>query len=136
MLHCKPLNESSKFEMKYASFQTHLFLSYPESTIACHSAIVDPEFNRVDPALVPDGAKCATGKMCLNQKCMLIDDLRKSVSGSAGGCPNNCGGNGVCNSLSHCHCNRGFRPPECVQPGYGGSIDSGPAEDPNGNMVE
>jgi len=47
-------------------------------------------------------------------------------------CPNDCNGNGVCNSLGHCHCNPGFRPPDCIQPGMGGSNDSGPAEDPNG----
>lgn len=62
---------------------------------------------------------------------MPVADLRASVSGGKA-CPNNCGGNGVCNSLGHCHCNRGFRPPDCTQPGVGGSEDSGPAEDPNG----
>lgn len=71
--------------------------------------------------------------MCVNQKCMPIADLR-TITVGRNICPNNCGGNGVCNSLGHCHCNRGFRPPDCVQPGYGGSDDSGPAEDPNGNF--
>jgi len=70
--------------------------------------------------------------MCVNQKCMSVADLRASVSGGKA-CPNNCNGNGVCNSLGHCHCSRGFRPPDCLQPGFGGSEDSGPAADPNGN---
>lgn len=65
---------------------------------------------------------------------MPVADLRASVSGGKA-CPNNCGGNGVCNSLGHCHCNRGFRPPDCTQPGVGGSEDSGPAEDPNGELI-
>lgn len=72
--------------------------------------------------------------MCVNQKCMSVADLRASVSGGKA-CPNNCNGNGVCNSLGHCHCNRGFRPPDCLHPGIGGSEDSGPAEDPNGGYL-
>lgn len=73
--------------------------------------------------------------MCVNQKCMSVADLRASVSGGKA-CPNNCNGRGVCNSLGHCHCNRGFRPPDCLQPGVGGSEDSGPVEDPNGTFYE
>ena len=136
MLHCKHLNERLEFGMESVAILSHSFINNGGSIVPCRSAMVDLGLNQVDPGLAPDGAKCAPGKMCVNQKCMPIDDLRKSVSGSAGGCPNNCGGNGVCNSLGHCHCNRGFRPPECVQPGYGGSDDSGPAEDPNGKMIE
>ena len=70
-------------------------------------------------------------QMCVNQKCMPVADLKAQISGGKA-CPNNCGGNGVCNSLGHCHCNRGWEPPDCTEPGYGGSIDSGHAEDPNG----
>lgn len=69
--------------------------------------------------------------MCVNQKCMPVAELRMFPAGKA--CPNNCSGNGVCNSLGHCHCNLGFQPPDCTDPGVGGSLDSGPAEDPNGN---
>jgi len=69
--------------------------------------------------------------MCVKQKCTSVADLRISMYGNKA-CPNDCNGNGVCNSLGHCHCNPGFRPPDCIQPGMGGSNDSGPAEDPNG----
>lgn len=69
--------------------------------------------------------------MCVNQKCISVAALRASMFENEP-CPNNCNGNGVCNNLGHCHCNRGFRPPDCLQPGVGGSEDSGPAEDPNG----
>jgi len=62
---------------------------------------------------------------------MSVADLKASVSDGKA-CPNNCNGNGVCNNLGHCHCNHGFRPPDCLQVGVGGSEDSGPAEDPNG----
>lgn len=66
--------------------------------------------------------------MCVNQKCLSIADLQARI----GTCPNGCNDNGVCNSLGHCHCNRGYRSPDCLEPGFGGSVDSGPAQDPNG----
>ncbi|XP_034948463.1 uncharacterized protein Meltrin [Chelonus insularis] len=130
MLHCKHLNERLEFGMESVAILSHSFINNGGKIIACRSAIVDLGLNQVDPGLAPDGAKCAPGKMCVNQKCMPIADLRASTIGKDS-CPNNCGGNGVCNSLGHCHCNRGFRPPDCVHPGFGGSDDSGPAEDPN-----
>ncbi|XP_029172286.1 uncharacterized protein LOC114941461 [Nylanderia fulva] len=130
MLHCKHLNERLEFGMESVATLSHSFINNGGKIIACRSAIVDLGLNEVDPGLAPDGAKCAPGKMCVNQKCMSVSDLRASVSGGKG-CPNNCNGNGVCNSLGHCHCNRGFRPPDCLNPGIGGSEDSGPAEDPN-----
>ncbi|XP_031843091.1 disintegrin and metalloproteinase domain-containing protein meltrin isoform X2 [Nomia melanderi] len=130
MLHCKHLNERLEFGMESVAILSHSFINNGGKIIPCRSAIVDMGLNQVDPGLAPDGAKCASGKMCVNQKCMSVADLRASVS-SGNACPNECGGNGVCNSLGHCHCNRGFRPPDCTQPGVGGSEDSGPAEDPN-----
>lgn len=66
--------------------------------------------------------------MCVNQKCMPVDSLRRDVNK----CPEDCNGNGVCNSMGHCHCKDGFAPPFCQYPGPGGSEDSGPASDPNG----
>lgn len=32
----------------------------------------------------------------------------------------------VCNSKGNCHCHVGWAPPDCLQPGSGGSVDSGP----------
>lgn len=65
--------------------------------------------------------------MCVNQKCMSVESLRAMKSK----CPQDCNGNGLCNSLGHCHCKDGFSPPFCDYPGPGGSEDSGPASDPN-----
>lgn len=70
--------------------------------------------------------------MCVNQKCMAVASLRKEVKS----CPNDCNGNGICNSMGHCHCNVGFAPPDCTYPGPGGSDDSGPASDPNGWFLQ
>lgn len=68
--------------------------------------------------------------MCVNQKCMSVSSLRKL--GPA--CPQDCNGNGWCNNKGHCHCKDGFAPPYCDNPGPGGSMDSGPASDPNGKV--
>lgn len=70
-------------------------------------------------------------QMCVNQKCMSVENMWAAASVAQ--CPNNCNNNGVCNSRGHCHCNMGFAPPHCDYPGPGGSQDSGPASDPNGN---
>lgn len=66
--------------------------------------------------------------MCVNQKCMSVSSLRKQIPT----CPQDCNGNGWCNNKGHCHCKDGFAPPHCDYPGPGGSLDSGPASDPNG----
>ncbi|EZA52578.1 Disintegrin and metalloproteinase domain-containing protein [Ooceraea biroi] len=130
MLHCKHLNERLEFGMESVATLSHSFINNGGKIIPCRSAIVDLGLSQADPGLAPDGAKCAPGKMCVKQKCTSVADLRASMYGNKA-CPNDCNGNGVCNSLGHCHCNPGFRPPDCIQPGMGGSNDSGPAEDPN-----
>ncbi len=59
---------------------------------------------------------------------MSVQSLRAVTLPDA--CPNNCNGNGICNSKGHCHCNKGYDPPDCEDWGVGGSVDSGPAENP------
>lgn len=66
--------------------------------------------------------------MCWKRKCRTIDYIRDKTVPNA--CPNNCNGNGVCNSKGQCHCNNGYAPPDCDNSGPGGSLNSGPAEDP------
>ncbi|XP_062533546.1 disintegrin and metalloproteinase domain-containing protein adm-2 [Armigeres subalbatus] len=129
MLHCRHLNERLEFGMESVAILSHSFMTYNGSVIPCRSAIVDLGLQKVDPGLAPDGAKCGEGKMCLNQQCMAVESLRAQGNGVE--CPENCNGNGICNSEGHCHCNKGFGPPFCNSPGNGGSEDSGPASDPN-----
>ncbi|GJQ69047.1 hypothetical protein Trydic_g15703 [Trypoxylus dichotomus] len=127
MLHCKHLNERLEFGMESVATLSHSFLNLNGSIIPCRTAIVDLGVNQVDPGLAPDGAKCGDGKMCVDQRCMVVESLR--ARGPK--CANDCNGNGVCNNMGHCHCKDGFAPPFCEYPGPGGSVDSGPASDPN-----
>ncbi|KAG0729218.1 Disintegrin and metalloproteinase domain-containing protein 18 [Chionoecetes opilio] len=55
--------------------------------------------------------------MCIKQRC-------EEVPRPAGDCSGGCSGNGVCNSLDHCHCYAGYAPPNCSLAGPGGSVDS------------
>ncbi|XP_052863728.1 uncharacterized protein LOC128270370 [Anopheles cruzii] len=129
MLHCRHLNERLEFGMESVAILSHSFMTHNGGVIPCRTAIVDLGLQKVDPGLTPDGAKCGEGKMCLNQMCMSVEKLMAGGNGMA--CPENCNGKGVCNSEGHCHCEEGFAPPLCNLPGHGGSIDSGPATDPN-----
>ncbi|KAK4875058.1 hypothetical protein RN001_011480 [Aquatica leii] len=126
MLHCKHLNERLEFGMESVAILSHSFINVKGSVVPCRTALVDLGINQIDPGLAPDGAKCGESKMCVNQKCMSVENLR--AQGRT--CPNNCNGNGICNSLGHCHCKDGFAPPFCDLPGFGGSEDSGPTSDP------
>lgn len=123
MLHCMHLNERLEFGMESVSKVSHSFLKSSSGVIPCRVALVDMGLDMVDPGLAPDGAKCGKGKMCVNQRCMPVADLK------IGEC--NCNGHGVCNNNGHCHCDVGYAPPDCLYPGLGGSEDSGPASNPH-----
>nr|CAI5835362.1 unnamed protein product [Callosobruchus analis] len=127
MLHCKHLNERLEFGMESVAILSHSFINKKGSIIPCRTALVDLGINQIDPGLTPDGALCGEGKICVKQKCTAVASLRRSIPS----CPQDCNGNGWCNSMGHCHCKDGFAPPYCDYPGPGGSIDSGPATDPN-----
>lgn len=43
--------------------------------------------------------------------------------------PENCNGKGICNNVGNCHCVPGYGGIRCDIPGYGGSVNSGPATD-------
>ena len=70
-----------------------------------------------DPGQVPNGAKCAENKMCVNSKCTPVPEKPKQC---------HCSGNGVCNQHMQCHCDMGWAPPNCNKPGLGGSVTSNP----------
>jgi hypothetical protein len=125
MLQCRHLSEELQFGLESVAILSHSYMNYRGSTVPCRTAIVDLGLQSVDPGLTPDGAKCSEGKMCVKQKCLAIAALVEQ--GKVLDCPD-CNGNGVCNSKGHCHCEDGWAPPFCKEPGFGGSSDSGPVE--------
>ncbi|XP_060645498.1 disintegrin and metalloproteinase domain-containing protein 12 [Drosophila nasuta] len=129
MLHCTHLNERLEFGMETAAVLSHSYVSHDRKIVACRTALVDLGLQTIDPGLTPNGAKCGTESMCVDQKCLAIDHVRQLGMGSA--CPENCNDNGVCNSRGHCHCDVGYGGESCGKPGHGGSVDSGPATDPS-----
>ncbi|XP_029459933.1 disintegrin and metalloproteinase domain-containing protein 9-like [Rhinatrema bivittatum] len=74
-----------------------------------------------DIGMRPDGAKCGDKKICVKRKCVSEAILNYDCNVMS-----KCNGKGVCNNKKNCHCNKEWAPPDCVKPGYGGSIDSGP----------
>lgn len=132
MLHCRHTNEKLEFGMENVAVLSHSFLNHENRIVACRTAIVDLGLESTDPGLTPNGAKCGVDKMCVNQKCMAIEQVIRAGKGTP--CENDCNGHGVCNSEGHCHCDNNFSPPDCLEPGPGGSIDSGPARDPHGEL--
>ncbi|KAH8318043.1 hypothetical protein KR074_003564, partial [Drosophila pseudoananassae] len=131
MLHCIHLNERLEFGMESAAVLSHSYISHDRKIVACRTAVVDLGLQSTDPGLTPNGAKCGEDKMCVNQKCLPVATVRSTGMGKA--CPDDCNGNGVCNSMGHCHCDVGFAGESCGKAGAGGSPDSGPATDPNGS---
>ncbi|KAL7633269.1 UNVERIFIED_CONTAM: hypothetical protein RMT77_016374 [Armadillidium vulgare] len=66
-----------------------------------------------------EGLSCQPNMTCVNKKCRALSPEEVKP------CPLGCSNNGVCNSKGNCHCDVPYSPPNCLYPGYGGSIDSG-----------
>ncbi|KAJ8013639.1 hypothetical protein DPEC_G00031900 [Dallia pectoralis] len=79
-----------------------------------------------DPGYVYQGSPCSTGNACIGFQCVNATGLR-SVNLTCDA-QSTCNGRGVCNNLGHCHCNDNWGPPYCDRSGWGGSVDSGPAQ--------
>ncbi|CAI5763857.1 and metalloproteinase domain-containing 20-like [Podarcis lilfordi] len=75
----------------------------------------------IDTAAVRDGTPCGTGMLCISRECKSMSLLKYDCNVSK------CHNRGKCNNHKHCHCDYGWAPPDCLNKGYGGSIDSGPA---------
>ncbi|XP_060631844.2 disintegrin and metalloproteinase domain-containing protein 21-like [Anolis sagrei] len=81
-----------------------------------------------DIGAVKDGTPCGTDKMCIERQCVNVSLLKNDCDVSK------CHNRGVCNSRNHCHCDYGWAPPNCLNKGSGGSIDSGPPAPQKHNM--
>ncbi|KAM5273617.1 LOW QUALITY PROTEIN: disintegrin and metalloproteinase domain-containing protein 20 [Ctenodactylus gundi] len=51
---------------------------------------------------------CGPGKMCIRKKCADLIDLPRSCTSDM------CNMRGICNNKQHCHCDRRWAPPYCV----------------------
>uniref|UniRef100_A0A670K2Q5 Disintegrin domain-containing protein n=1 Tax=Podarcis muralis TaxID=64176 RepID=A0A670K2Q5_PODMU len=69
---------------------------------------------------VRDGTPCGTEMMCINGECKNVSLLKYDCNVTK------CHNRGICNTYKHCHCDYGWAPPDCLNQGNGGSIDSGP----------
>ncbi|XP_054421744.1 disintegrin and metalloproteinase domain-containing protein 5-like [Pteronotus mesoamericanus] len=76
-----------------------------------------------DKTFVEDGSTCGPGMICERFSCREIKYL---IDYSLCESSRHCRLRGVCNNFNHCHCNKGFAPPNCTeQKGQFGSIDDG-----------
>ncbi|XP_011304121.1 disintegrin and metalloproteinase domain-containing protein 28 [Fopius arisanus] len=125
-LHCQP-PDGIRFQFGADGDVTvrHAYVNSGNTFASCKTAVVDMGTRDVDPGLVPNGARCAEGKVCVDQRCISAERLLGRVDRSSS-CLKNCSGNGICNSIGKCHCDEGFAPPDCRRGGTGGSEDSGP----------
>nr|XP_028580854.1 disintegrin and metalloproteinase domain-containing protein 20-like [Podarcis muralis] len=73
-----------------------------------------------DIGAVRDGTPCGKRMMCINGECKSVSLLKYDCNVTK------CHNRGRCNTYKHCHCDYGWAPPDCLNEGYGGSIDSGP----------
>ncbi|XP_078011058.1 disintegrin and metalloproteinase domain-containing protein 30-like [Phascolarctos cinereus] len=101
-----------------------IFTHVKEYNIRCWGLDFHPSMIAMglrDEGVVRDGTGCGTDLICINRACRNISVLQYDCK------PDKCNKRGVCNNLKNCHCNYGWAPPFCESPGFGGSIDSGPA---------
>ncbi|XP_055309385.1 disintegrin and metalloproteinase domain-containing protein 12-like [Sitodiplosis mosellana] len=134
MLQCRHLSERLEYGLESVAVLSHSFISSGGNILPCRTATIDLGLETVNPGLVPDGSKCNDGKMCVNQKCVTIDPINVQDKVEMG--ENDCNGHGVFENTGQCHCDKEFAPPFCDSPGFGGSIYSGPALNPYGNVNE
>ncbi|XP_021322599.1 disintegrin and metalloproteinase domain-containing protein 15 isoform X3 [Danio rerio] len=95
-----------------------------QSDFTCRGTYFNLGDDVSDPAMVLQGTACGPNKACVDQKCRDVSMFGVDE------CRSKCHGHGVCNSNKNCHCDEGWAPPDCRYSGNGGSVDSGPAQEP------
>lgn len=131
-LQCRHLNERLEFGEESRAILTYSYMTSKDkySLIPCRTVTLDFGLQNVDPGLTPNGARCGADAMCLNQTCRPLEALWAEGVGRQ--CAANCSGHGSCDNTGSCFCEVGFGGEMCNEPGPGGSRNSGPATNPNG----
>uniref|UniRef100_A0A8C5K246 A disintegrin and metallopeptidase domain 5 n=1 Tax=Jaculus jaculus TaxID=51337 RepID=A0A8C5K246_JACJA len=76
-----------------------------------------------DETFVEDGTICGPDMYCHRTFCK---EIRHEIDYSKCNNTRDCNDHGICNNFQHCHCDKGFLPPNCEpKPGEFGSIDDG-----------
>ncbi|XP_017193198.1 disintegrin and metalloproteinase domain-containing protein 21 [Oryctolagus cuniculus] len=114
-VHCENVDDIPHLQDTSALQLTHI------NGVTCWSIQHRFELGKPDIGEVKDGTVCGTGKICIHRKCVNLSVLSQICL------PEACDKKGICNNKHHCHCGRGWSPPNCLHRGYGGSVDSGPA---------
>ena len=107
-LHCFHQSEQLKYGTESAAILARSFIPNKGKILACRSAMIDLGVDVTDPGLVPNGAKCGSNSMCVNQKCVSVKPFLESNA-----CQDECNGNGLCDNKGQCHCYPGYAPPYC-----------------------
>uniref|UniRef100_A0A1I8BNN7 EGF-like domain-containing protein n=1 Tax=Meloidogyne hapla TaxID=6305 RepID=A0A1I8BNN7_MELHA len=68
--------------------------------------------------------KADPGMICVNAACHNKTAILEMVSRCD---PEDCNSRGICNNVGNCHCASGYGGVACDLPGFGGSVNSGPA---------
>nr|XP_006204981.1 disintegrin and metalloproteinase domain-containing protein 1a-like [Vicugna pacos] len=100
---------------------SHTLMQIPHKNDFCWSMDAYNITDIPDDGDVHTGTLCAPHKVCMNHLCTDNSVLMYNCEPME-----LCNGKGVCNNLRHCHCEAGYAPPNCRDPGNGGSVDSGP----------
>ena len=71
-----------------------------DKIITCKGTSLQMGLDVPEAAMTLEGTKCGDDKVCLNRRCVSVNELLKKVPG----CAKNCSGKGVCSNVGTCHC--------------------------------
>ncbi|KAL4680736.1 hypothetical protein H8959_022677 [Pygathrix nigripes] len=95
--------------------------------VTCRGALALPgaQLDLLGLGMVEPGTQCGPRMVCQSRRCenTVFQELHRCLTA--------CHSHGVCNSNHNCHCAPGWAPPFCDNPGFGGSMDSGPVQPEN-----
>ena len=72
MLHCSHFSNKLEFGLENVAMLSKSMLLSGKDILPCRNALVDLGLDQTDPGLVPSGASCGLGMMCLDSRCVDI----------------------------------------------------------------